>query len=89
MFSGVTFLVNGKMCVNVTSKGLMCRIDPEQQEELLDTQACETMIMKGRELKGWIIVKEENIRSKKDLMFWIDHALAFNEKAKPSRKKKK
>lgn len=28
MFGGIAFLVDGKMCVNVSGEQLMCRIDP-------------------------------------------------------------
>lgn len=33
MFRGVTFMVNGKMCVSVSGEELMCRFDPALQEE--------------------------------------------------------
>jgi TfoX/Sxy family transcriptional regulator of competence genes len=88
MFSGVAFLVNDKMCVNVTSKGLMCRVDPAIHDTLLDKPGCATVVMKGRELKGWILVSEEVLRTKKDLDQWISFALEFNARAKSSKKKK-
>jgi TfoX/Sxy family transcriptional regulator of competence genes len=28
MFGGLAFLVNGKMCVNISGENLMCRFDP-------------------------------------------------------------
>jgi hypothetical protein len=28
MFSGLAFMVNGKMCVNVSGENMMCRVDP-------------------------------------------------------------
>ena len=34
MFRGLAFLVNGKMCVNVSGQNLMCRFDPILTEEL-------------------------------------------------------
>ena len=36
MFSGLTFMVNGKMCVNVIGENLMCRFDPKLQEEVAE-----------------------------------------------------
>ncbi|MFA5330404.1 MAG: TfoX/Sxy family protein [Prolixibacteraceae bacterium] len=33
MFRGLTFMVNGKMCVNVSADNLMCRFDPSLQNE--------------------------------------------------------
>ncbi|HUD68301.1 MAG TPA: TfoX/Sxy family protein [Candidatus Sulfotelmatobacter sp.] len=29
MFRGITFMVDGKVCVSVSGDELMCRIDPE------------------------------------------------------------
>jgi len=29
MFRGVTFMVNGKMCISAGNEEMMCRIDPE------------------------------------------------------------
>lgn len=28
MFGGLAFMVNGKMCINVSGENLMCRFDP-------------------------------------------------------------
>ena len=87
MFSGVGFLVNDKMCVNVSGEKLMCRFDPELQEELSLKKGYTPMIMKGKELKGYCFVEPEGFRSKKDFEYWVDLCLDFNERAKSSRKK--
>jgi TfoX/Sxy family transcriptional regulator of competence genes len=89
MFSGVAFLVNGKMCVNVTSEGLMCRMDPALHDSLIEKQGCQSMVMKGKELKGWIVVKEDVLKTTKALNDWIALALNYNEFAKAAKKKKK
>lgn len=34
MFRGLTFMINGKMCVSVSGENLMCRFDPNLQEEV-------------------------------------------------------
>ena len=34
MFRGLAFLVNDKMCVNVSGDNLMCRFDPDMEEEM-------------------------------------------------------
>ncbi len=33
MFRGLTFMINGKMCVCVSGENLMCRFDPVLQDE--------------------------------------------------------
>lgn len=89
MFSGVAFMVNGKMCVNVSGDELMCRFDPDLHDELAEKNGFRTMVMKGRELKGYGYVSEEGIRTKKELSYWVDLCLAFNSRAKASKKSAK
>lgn len=86
MFGGLAFLVNEKMCVNVSGPRLMCRFDPEKLEEVAEVNGFQPMHMKGRVYKGYCYVAEEAIRTKKDLAYWIDLCLDFNDKAKSSKK---
>ena len=88
MFSGVAFMVNGKMCINVGPDYLMVRIDPKDYEELVEKPGCSPVVMRGREIKGFIYVDEEVLRTKRQLDYWIGLALDFNPKAKSSKKKK-
>ena len=89
MFSGVTFMVDDKMCICVGPDRIMCRIDPELQDQLLEEKPCRVMVMKGREYNGYILVNEEDVQRKKELDFWIGLCLDFNARAKSSKKKKK
>ena len=88
MFRGVTFMVDGKMCISVGDDELMCRIDPELHQVAIEREGCRTMIMKGREYKGYVLVTEEGRKTKKNFDYWINLALGFNKKAKASRPKK-
>jgi TfoX/Sxy family transcriptional regulator of competence genes len=89
MFRGVTFMVNGKMCVCVSGEEMMCRFDPALHETIAEKQGFRTMIMKGREYKGYGYISPEAIKSKKGFNYWINLCLEFNSKAKASKKKKK
>lgn len=89
MFRGMTFMVNGKMCVGVSGENLMCRFNPLLQEELADKNGFEIMRMKEREYKGYGYIHPEAIKSKKELDYWIKLCLDFNSKAKASKKTKK
>lgn len=40
-------------------------------------------------MKGYVMIDETGIRSKKELYYWIDLAIDFNEKAKSSKRVKK
>jgi TfoX/Sxy family transcriptional regulator of competence genes len=89
MFRGVTFMVNGKMCISAGNDEMMCRIDPDKFENVREKNGCRAMVHAGRTMKGFVFVNEENIRIKRDLEYWINLALDFNKKAKASPKKKK
>jgi hypothetical protein len=89
MFRGLTFMINDKMCISVSGENLMCRFDPGLQEEVAERNGFQPMIMKGREYKGYCYIHPTGFKSKKDFEYWINLCLAFNEKAKSSKKRKK
>ena len=78
MFRGITFMVNGKMCISVGDDRIMCRIDPALHEVAIKKNAARTVIMKGREYIGYVYVQENEITSKEDFDYWIGLALEFN-----------
>jgi TfoX/Sxy family transcriptional regulator of competence genes len=87
MFRGLTFMVNDKMCISVSGDRLMCRIDPEIHEEVIKTEGCETVTMGGRIYKWYVYVNKDCVTTKKDFDTWVGLALAFNKKAKSSKRK--
>lgn len=89
MMGGLTFMVNDKMCIGIIKDEMMCRIDPELQEAALEKKGCRIMDFTGRPMKGYVMVAEDGMKSKKDFDFWIALCLDFNKKAKRSKKKKK
>lgn len=89
MFRGVTFMVNGKMCISAGDSRIMCRIDPSVHESVLTRSGCSPVIMRGREYKGFVYVDEEAVKSEKDFEYWIGLALEFNKRARASTKNKK
>ena len=89
MFGGLAFMVNDKMCINVGDDELMCRIDPALRESLIGNNACRAMEMKGRKLKGYVLVNQQEMKTKEDFDYWINVSLDFNERAKQSIKRKK
>jgi len=60
-FRGVSFLVNGKMCVSVSGENLMCRIDPEIYESALQKKGAMAVIMKGKQMKGWSMLAKREL----------------------------
>lgn len=84
MFGGLAFLVNDKMCVNVSGDRLMCRFNPLRESEILKKPGYEPMVMKGKEIKGYCYVNAEAIKSPENLKYWVDLCLEYNDEAKKS-----
>lgn len=89
MFGGICFMVNNKMCVGVVNDEMMCRINPEIQEEVLAQRGCRIMDFTGRPMKGYVFVSEEGMKSQKDFLYWINLSLEFNNLAKASKQNRK
>ncbi|TCD10783.1 TfoX family protein [Pedobacter frigidisoli] len=89
MFSGLVFMVNGKMCIGVMKDKLMLRINPASIAALEDKDGWEQMTMRTKAMNGYILVSEDVLIRNEDLDFWIELALEFNPLAKASKKKKK
>ena len=88
MMGGLTFMYNGKMCIGIIKDELMCRIDPNLHEAVVERQGCRTMDFTAKPMKGYIMVDVSGMSSEKDFDYYINLALDFNAKAKPSKKKK-
>ncbi len=88
MMGGLTFMYNNKMCIGIIKDDMMCRIDPEAYESALEKPGCREMDFTGRPMKGWIMIDDTGMRTKADFDGWIALALAYNQKAKPKKKKK-
>jgi hypothetical protein len=86
MFRGLAFMINGKMCVNVSNDNLTCRFDPCFQNEVSKRKGFQPMIMKGQEYKGYCYVSKDGFKTKKDFEYWLTLCLNFNEKAKGKKK---
>jgi hypothetical protein len=88
MFAVLNFMVNGKTCVCVSGENLMLRFDPSRQEELSEKNGYETMLMKGKEYKGYCYINPDGFRDKKDFEYFINICLDFNKVSNKSKRKK-
>ena len=86
MFGGLAFMVNDKMCVGILQDKLMARISPDLYQMALQKKGCTEMDFTGRPMRGFVFVRSEGTRTKKDLLHWISLALEFNRHAKASKK---
>jgi hypothetical protein len=88
MMGGLTFMINDKMCIGIIKDEMMCRIDPELQDEVLSKNGCRIMDFTGRPMKGYVMVDSTGMKSKKEFEYWISLCLDFNKHAKSSKRKK-
>lgn len=88
MMGGLTFMYHGKMCIGIIKNEMMCRIHPDLHEKAVERPGCRTMDFTNRPMKGYVMVAENGMKSKKDFEYWIGLALDYNKTAKASKKKK-
>jgi TfoX/Sxy family transcriptional regulator of competence genes len=78
MFGGLAFLVSGNMAVGVSGQGgLLVRVDPTESDELVESTPAYVMEMRGREMRGWLRVGADHVRTKKELAAWVDRGVSF------------
>ena len=88
LMGGLAFMVNEKMCIGIYKDEMLCRINPALREALLERTGTSVMEFTGRPMKGFVLVDEAGMRSKKDFEFWVNQCLEYNTIAKSSKKKK-
>lgn len=81
-------MVNGKTCVCVSDEKLMLRFDPSRKEALYEKDGYETMLMKGKEYKGYRYINPDGFKDRKDFEFFLNLSLDYNKVAKSSKKRK-
>ncbi|HTX44674.1 MAG TPA: TfoX/Sxy family protein [Solirubrobacteraceae bacterium] len=78
MFGGLAFLVGGNMSVAASGRGgLMVRVDPNDSEALVSKPHCERMVMRGREMDGWLRVAAGGVRTKRQLEPWVKRGVGY------------
>lgn len=92
MMGGISFIINGKMCVRAhRNKELMLRCEPAMTDQLLLKNGAKRFEMKGRSnMKGWLIITPEGLSSKDDFDYWMNVAIGYNAKLnalKPQKQK--
>ena len=87
MFSGIAFMVDEKLCIAVRGDNIMLRIDPAIHDKLVVKPGCSSMIMKGKDLDGYVVVDESVLNTQQQLIYWVQLALDYNPKAKATKKK--
>ena len=78
MFGGLAFMLGGKICLTAGADRMMCRIDPAIHETAIKRAGCRTVVMKGREYRGYIYVSEDSLKTKAAFGNWVRLAIDFN-----------
>jgi TfoX/Sxy family transcriptional regulator of competence genes len=78
MFGGLAFLIGGNMAVAASGQGgLLVRVDPAESDTLLATTSARTMEMRGREMRGWLRVDADDVRTKAQLTEWVERGTTY------------
>jgi TfoX/Sxy family transcriptional regulator of competence genes len=78
MFGGLAFLVGGNMAVAASGQGgLMVRVDPEETDALLEKPHAQPFEMRGREMRGWLRVDAEGVRTKRQVEPWVQRGVRY------------
>lgn len=86
MFGGLAFLINGNMSVAASGQGgMLVRVDPDDGESLVDDVQVRPMVMRGREMSGWLKVDAAAVDSDQGLREWVARGVGYA-KSLPAKK---
>ena len=72
MFGGLAFLINGNMAVAASGQGgVMVRVDPDESDALVAKSDASMVEMRGKQMRGWLRVEPEHLRTKRQLDKWV------------------
>lgn len=76
MFGGLAFLVNGNMAVAASGEGgLLVRVDADGSDAWIKEEGVTTMVMRGREMRGWLRVAGGLTDS--EVAQWVSRGVAY------------
>ena len=72
MFGGLAFLVGGHITVAASREGgVLVNVDRGDTDALLEKPHTRPMVMRGREMVGWLRVDPDGLRTKRQLIPWV------------------
>jgi TfoX/Sxy family transcriptional regulator of competence genes len=86
MFGGLAFLIGGNMSVAASGQGgLMVRVDPDETDALVAKPHARPFEMRGREMRGWLRVDPQGVRTKRQLEPWVARGVSYARSLPPKR----
>jgi TfoX/Sxy family transcriptional regulator of competence genes len=76
MFGGTGFMVDGALACSVSRRGLLVRVGPDHQHDLVGQEGVEPMVMGGRSSRGWVHVAPAVVVDDPALHEWLDRGVA-------------
>jgi TfoX/Sxy family transcriptional regulator of competence genes len=78
MFGGLGFLIGGNMAVAASGQGgVLVRVDPLESDRLVATTNARPMEMRGRQMRGWLRVAPDDLRTKRQLARWVTLGVTY------------
>lgn len=78
MFGALAFLLDGHMTVVASGRdGMMVRVPHDDTETLLAEPHAGPMVMRDKEMKGWLLIDPAGCTTEDEVRPWVDRAVAF------------
>ena len=72
MFGGIGFMVDGNLAVAASGQGgLLVRVDPAETASLLEEPGTSPMVMRDREMAGWLRIEADAVGEPEALDRWV------------------
>lgn len=88
MFGGTCFMLNGNMLVGAHEDHLLVRVGKAAHASALARRHARPMVMRGKEMEGYIFVDAPGIAGERELSEWLGLALTYVETLPPKAGKK-
>jgi len=77
MFGGLGYLVHGNMICGWYKGDMVARIDPARHETYLKQKYVKPFALRGRPMKGWLLIEPGGFKTRAQLSKWIKIGLEF------------
>jgi TfoX/Sxy family transcriptional regulator of competence genes len=90
MFGGLAFLIGGNMAVAASGQGgILVRVDPAESNRLVATTKARLMEMGGRRMRGWLRVDAADLRTKRQLVRWVELGTTYSTLLRTDRRRRR